>query len=220
VTNEETADITTGATRPIEEIDVVDAVVATPETDVLAPTSDDTMVDPLIDSSSGGSSGWSPSARSTTSPSQASPVSSSPTGSANGSGDRLEQAASNVTDRASGTAHKGLSMGMSRAGESLGEVAQAVRKTGDKLRDQQPQLAGVADTAADQVDQLASRLRDSDPNELIGDVESFARRQPALFLGGAVLLGMAAARFLKASPPESSGSAYSGRSSGASDAGW
>jgi hypothetical protein len=35
--------------------------------------------------------------------------------------------------------------------------------------------------------------------ELIGDVEQFARRSPALFLGGAFALGVLAARFVKSS---------------------
>jgi len=48
------------------------------------------------------------------------------------------------------------------------------------------------------------------------DVEQFARRQPALFLGGALILGAVAARLLKASPAGGSGmqAGYTGGSTG------
>jgi hypothetical protein len=39
---------------------------------------------------------------------------------------------------------------------------------------------------------------------LVGDVENFARRQPALFIGGALALGILAARFLKSSSQQGS----------------
>jgi hypothetical protein len=125
-----------------------------------------------------------------------------------GSNDRLQEATTHVTSRASDTAKRQLSGGMSKAGDSLDQVAQAVRQTGDQLREQQPQLANVATTAADQVQQVAQRLRNSQPDELIRDVESLARRQPVIFLGGAVLLGMAAARLLKASPQSGGSHGY------------
>jgi hypothetical protein len=94
---------------------------------------------------------------------------------------------------------------MSRAGDVLQSVAQAIRSTGDQLRQDQPQVAGFADTAASQVDRFAGRIRTSSPSDMIAEAEQFARRQPAVFLGGALLLGAVAARFLKASPQAGSG---------------
>jgi hypothetical protein len=38
--------------------------------------------------------------------------------------------------------------------------------------------------------------------ELVGEVQDFARRQPTLFFGGAVVLGFAALRFLKSTAPK------------------
>jgi len=94
---------------------------------------------------------------------------------------------------------------MSRAGDVLQSVAQAIRSTGDQPRQEQPQVAGFADTAASQVDRFAGRIRTSSPGDMIAEAEQFARRQPAVFLGGALLLGAIAARFLKASPQAGSG---------------
>lgn len=61
--------------------------------------------------------------------------------------------------------------------------------------------AQAADHVANSLQQVAGALRDTDLNEAAGKVSHFARENPVLFLGGAALLGFAAARFLKASDP-------------------
>jgi hypothetical protein len=114
-------------------------------------------------------------------------------------GDRLTEAASNVADRASGTVEQAATQGMTKAAETLDEVAQAVRQSGEQLRDQQPQVAGLVDTAAAQLERASSYLRESDLQDVLNQVEEIARRQPVLFIGGAFVLGLAAARFLKSS---------------------
>ncbi len=88
----------------------------------------------------------------------------------------------------------------SRAAEGLGGVASALRQTGDALRSSdQAQFGQVAERAADFVERFSDDLRSKDVNELLYEAERFARREPELFLGGAVLLGLVAARFMKAS---------------------
>ena len=49
-------------------------------------------------------------------------------------------------------------------------------------------------------------LRGKDFDRMVDDLEGFARRQPALFLGGAFMLGLLAARFLKSGNPRGYGS--------------
>ncbi len=63
--------------------------------------------------------------------------------------------------------------------------------------------ARAAHQVADQVQQLSERLRSTDLNSVTRDVSAFARKNPALFIGGAALLGFAATRFLKARDPNS-----------------
>lgn len=93
----------------------------------------------------------------------------------------------------------------SRAAEGLGSVASALRQTGESLRTgDQGQFGEVAERAADFVERFSDDLRNKDVNELLYEAERFARREPELFLGGAVLLGLVAARFLKASNRRSS----------------
>lgn len=124
--------------------------------------------------------------------------------SSGGSGDRLQDAAGGVVDRVAGTAQDKVgtqvNSQLSRAGDVLEQLAGAVRQSGDQLRDQQPQIAGFADTAAQQVDKASRYLRQTDMQGLVREAEDFARRQPAVFLGGALALGLIASRFLKASP--------------------
>jgi hypothetical protein len=56
----------------------------------------------------------------------------------------------------------------------------------------------LASSAALQAERSAQFLRESDARQIITKVEDAARRQPLVFLGGALLLGAIAARFLKA----------------------
>jgi hypothetical protein len=69
--------------------------------------------------------------------------------------------------------------------------------------------------AAHQVEQFSRTLKERDVEQLYGEAEAFARRQPGVFLGGAVVLGFLAARFLKSSAQGSMNrSGYQGGSSG------
>lgn len=61
--------------------------------------------------------------------------------------------------------------------------------------------ARAAQQVADQVEGLAHRLRATDLTSVTRDVSTFARANPAIFIGGAALLGLAATRFLKARDP-------------------
>jgi hypothetical protein len=85
-----------------------------------------------------------------------------------------------------------------RAVDSLGSVAQALRQASKHLRQgDQHGFAQYADKAADRVEQFSGDLRDKDVQAIVRDVERYAREQPALFLGGAFVLGLLGARFLK-----------------------
>jgi hypothetical protein len=90
-------------------------------------------------------------------------------------------------------------------------VATQLRGVGDTLRQDDPLVAGLADRASDGVERLARYVGSATPQSFVRDTENIARRQPALFFGGAFLLGLAAGRFLKSSAPV--GSHSSGSSS-------
>jgi hypothetical protein len=106
-----------------------------------------------------------------------------------------------LVDRVRQTAAAQLTTQKTRATEALGGVAAALRQSSQPLRDNdQLMLADYAGKAADQLEQLSARFRERDLTELMDDVNRFARRQPALFVGAAFAAGVLAARFLKSSP--------------------
>ena len=108
-----------------------------------------------------------------------------------------------MVDRVRHTAAAQLSSQKTRATDTLGSVAAAIRQSSQPLRDNnQAMLADYAGKAADQLEQLSTRFRESDLTELIDDAKRFARRQPAVFVGAAFAAGVLAARFLKSSPDE------------------
>lgn len=116
---------------------------------------------------------------------------------------QAQHTATQLTDQARQRVSAQLTDQKGRAAEGLSSVAQALRQSGGQLRDQNQQNITVYfDQAAAQVERLSNYLQRRDLGQLIDDGERFARRQPALFLGGAFVLGLLGARFLKSSRPE------------------
>ena len=114
--------------------------------------------------------------------------------------DQAKQKTSEVVDQTRTRAFDMMDQQKSRAAEGLGGVASALRQTGETLRDgEQAQFGQYAERAAEAVERFSDELRNKDIGELLYEAERFARREPELFLGGAVLLGLVASRFLKAS---------------------
>jgi hypothetical protein len=112
--------------------------------------------------------------------------------------EQTQQKAGEVVDQAKQQATSQLSSQKDRAVDSLGTVADALRQTGNHLRQNDQQgIAQYADKAAERVEQFSGQLRGKDVQEIVRDVERYARQQPALFLGGAFVLGLLGARFLK-----------------------
>jgi hypothetical protein len=113
---------------------------------------------------------------------------------------QTQEAAGEMVDQARTKVTNELNNVTNRAADGLGTLAQSLRQAGDQLRSQEGDfIAPCANSAADMVERFSGYLRDTQPRDMMVDMESFARRQPGLFLGGAFLIGFAAARFLKSS---------------------
>jgi len=113
---------------------------------------------------------------------------------------QVKEQAVQLKDQVAETATSKLEDQKTQATSSLGNVSDAIRQTGDQLRsNDQETIAQYVDRAAEQLDQFTGYLRSRDMRQIVGDVEAFARREPALFLGGAFVLGLFGARFLKSS---------------------
>jgi hypothetical protein len=86
-----------------------------------------------------------------------------------------------------------------RAAAGLGGIADVFRSAGNELRTENETIASYVDAASDQMRRFADQIREKGVGDMIDDVQMFARRRPALFIGGAFLIGIGLARFLKAS---------------------
>ncbi len=132
-----------------------------------------------------------------------------------------KQAAADAFDKAKESVVSELSGQKDRASESLGGLTEALKQTGDQFRNNGiPFIPDYADQFAGQVDKVTAYLKDNDIEKLASDAEAFARRNPGLFIGGAFLLGIGIARFLKASGSNVSSNGGSSLNSGDVPAGF
>jgi hypothetical protein len=86
-----------------------------------------------------------------------------------------------------------------RAADGLGGIADVFRTAGNELRTENEAVASYVDMASDQLRRLADQIRQKGVTDMMDDLHNFARRRPALFIGGAFLVGIGIARFLKSS---------------------
>jgi hypothetical protein len=90
-----------------------------------------------------------------------------------------------------------------QAGQQVNTVADDVRTVADQLRSQgKDKPAQYAQQAAERVESVGQWLERSDGDQILSDVEGFARRNPWAVAAGGLVLGLAASRFLKASSGE------------------
>jgi len=114
--------------------------------------------------------------------------------------DQAQHTARQVSAQAKQGATSRLESQKERAVDSLITVAQALRQTGQHLHEQDQGTVGTyVEKAAERVEGLTNHLRSHDVPELLADTQAFARRRPAMFLGAAIALGFAGARFLMTS---------------------
>jgi ElaB/YqjD/DUF883 family membrane-anchored ribosome-binding protein len=85
-------------------------------------------------------------------------------------------------------------------GGQLSSAAGAMRQAGSRLRDEGSSgAATMMEAVADRAERLGSYMTEASADRMLGDAESFARRQPWLVAGAAATIGLLASRVLKAS---------------------
>lgn len=82
----------------------------------------------------------------------------------------------------------------------VGNLADVVRRASYAFDSDLPQAGHYIRQASAQITSVSDALRTRDISELAGEVQAFARKQPAAFFGAAVLAGFAAVRFFKSAP--------------------
>jgi hypothetical protein len=117
----------------------------------------------------------------------------------------VKELAGEAAGQAKEIAENQITLRKDKALDTLGNVAQALRETSRTLGSRKEPASDYVLRAADGVDKVAQYLRSRDLGRVVRDVESFARREPAIFLGGAFVAGLIGSRFLKSSgthPPD------------------
>jgi hypothetical protein len=115
----------------------------------------------------------------------------------------VKDKAGELAGRARDRAASGIEDTLVRAAGEMHTVASALRQCGTDLNTgRDGVLTPYVEQVADQVDRLSGFLEKRSVDDLTRDVQSFARRNPAVFLGACFGLGVLAARFLKSSRPQ------------------
>jgi len=112
--------------------------------------------------------------------------------------------ASNLKKRLKEDGRQKVESGKRAAADHIAELADAIDVAGAQLDQSQPTLASYASRLADGVSGLAARLREDSVEDLYHEARRVAARHPAMFLLGSAAVGLALARFLKASGDEMS----------------
>jgi ElaB/YqjD/DUF883 family membrane-anchored ribosome-binding protein len=121
---------------------------------------------------------------------------------------QVQEAASTAQERAVELKEQGksklgetLDQRTNEAGVQARKMAQALRRSGEQLSNEGngQQVAGLAEGAADRLERLGGYLERTSGDELVRDLEDFARRRPWMVAGMGLVAGLAASRFVKAS---------------------
>jgi uncharacterized protein YukE len=125
---------------------------------------------------------------------------------------KVEQKAHQATERVAEKAQASVENAQSRIAQQLSAVARAIDSAANRLQqDQQSGLSQRVKQYVQKVENISQQVREKSPRELKDDVHRIARQQPAWFLGGAFLLGLLGARFLKSSASDQEGAVEYGR---------
>ena len=113
--------------------------------------------------------------------------------------DEIRSKAAEVAGKARHRVENQYNRRLEQAANEIHHLASALRGAADNLRkDGASSLSSSLLTrAAARLDTLGSSFTAKDLDGIIGDVERLARRNPAAFIGGAMLIGFVASRFLK-----------------------
>lgn len=115
--------------------------------------------------------------------------------------EKAKQKVNEVGHEAARMAESKMEGRKNRVAEGVHTVGEALRLGAQELRQRgQTDDTEYVDRLASQADRVSELLQQRDTRTMARDVEDFARHNQALFLGGALALGVMGARFLKSSP--------------------
>ena len=121
--------------------------------------------------------------------------------------DKFKEAADAAKDVAAGAADRFQDQASEKqrtGADFVGRLAGNIRDAARAFENDAPFASRSINSAAEDVDEAADKIRNGSIRDVIDGATDFAKRQPAAFLGLSVLAGFAAVRFLKASGSQTS----------------
>jgi hypothetical protein len=115
-------------------------------------------------------------------------------------GAAIDDAEQRIADSVDASARRAQSFAerqKSLGAEQIDGVARAVHSAAREFEAEMPAVARSVHDAAARLDGAAESLRNRSAGEVLAGLERFAREQPAMFFGAAIVVGFAASRFLK-----------------------
>ena len=109
--------------------------------------------------------------------------------------DQAKQAARQARD----AAHSIMQRQKDYGADQMDGIARAAHGAAHELEEQLPMAADYVRDAAQRLERASASLRERDVDDILGSIAQFARSQPAVLFGGAIVAGFAISRFLKSS---------------------
>lgn len=111
-----------------------------------------------------------------------------------------QEKATDLREKGSARVRDQLDQRSTQAGSEMRSLADALRRSGQQLSSEGNSNASQVTTqVADRIERVGSYLEQKRGDELMRDIETFARRRPWMLAGIGLVAGVAAARFTKAS---------------------
>ena len=107
---------------------------------------------------------------------------------------RIKDSASSVIDRGKEAAAEAVNEGVDRVAGSAESAASALRRAAADVDSDHAWIGSALRKGADGLERASQSLSGGDFTRALDDLNGFARRQPALFLGASLALGFALAR--------------------------
>jgi hypothetical protein len=122
--------------------------------------------------------------------------------------DTAKDAASQATDKLKET----LDSQKAAGADYVGSLAETIRRAAREFDNDLPVAGNYMRKAASQVESVSDTIKSGEFSDLMRGAQDFARRQPAAFLGMAVLAGFGVVRLLKSSAETSAETSNAGQS--------
>lgn len=115
---------------------------------------------------------------------------------------RIKESAAGLLDTGHTAASQTLGRGVERVVDGADHAASALRRAADDIEGDNRWVGAALRKSADGLEQATRALSGGDISRVLDDLNGFARRNPAVFLGASVAIGFALARVGKTAAEE------------------